>query len=727
MSVLFGEEVTSDLGRRMREINEDSLSKFSKYAKDFLKSYRIHRPSDGKVNVWRFGYNVLHDLSSRDDIVRGFQILVYWIRMNTEHSNKQRSINLNKEIFQAEENRLILNYDQYDNQEELIDQIFWILKFLSSHHLHDVKVKESWFILTFNILDFDNIIVSEIVTHFFNSLMQNLKKINKYEFKLIIHLLNNTKEMDEYLRFISKDHWIEFFRYFCRDILNQLNFDKFLVCHKRYLCDFLSATNEILRNHLLSDHKSNVFCGEDIGKIRKISVRLATKCGNEHHFPNLYRSAALAYFNHLIIRFKRELRERNFETSISTFIDYCILRIDKDVDFRRMLLRTLKLHKQYDIYNSIVKKYDDERPINFELVEYSSNTSFVRYGFEMNTIEVLELKHPNTLENILLNDLILFLWQRDWMYDYNELLQAIIPNEKFRKSIVSPGIFEYQKFVMINQQIYQTEIENESLSCRYYQLPLLEGEYKIYWIDEIDEVLQLLNEQLIHEKVLSLDCEWLANTMEGFVEPTKKQAPISLLQIGLLNKKTYLIDMDKLYNFEKENEKEILKFNEFFNSFSKLMKDKNMIKLGFGFSTDMSMFHRYFNNKNLTHSNFLDLSVVQSKITYSHHPYLVNSSGKKEPKNNNNNNNPKKIAGESVASFTKFLFGYPLDKSEQISAWSRRPLRLQQIIYAMVDAQILIEMARHIEYKIRDHLILPHQTIDDDEQFKYLWKQFVLS
>lgn len=48
--------------------------------------------------------------------------------------------------------------------------------------------------------------------------------------------------------------------------------------------------------------------------------------------------------------------------------------------------------------------------------------------------------------------------------------------------------------------------------------------------------------------------------------------------------------------------------------------------------------------------------------------------------------------GPSLTTLVQHCFGKPLDKSEQFSNWEKRPLRQNQLMYAALDAHVLIEV-----------------------------------
>jgi len=61
----------------------------------------------------------------------------------------------------------------------------------------------------------------------------------------------------------------------------------------------------------------------------------------------------------------------------------------------------------------------------------------------------------------------------------------------------------------------------------------------------------------------------------------------------------------------------------------------------------------------------------------------------------------KTIKSRGLSELVRLCFGKPLDKSLQISDWRKRPLKPAQLIYSVLDARVLVDIAQFIEERTR--------------------------
>ncbi|XP_069688373.1 exonuclease mut-7 homolog isoform X2 [Periplaneta americana] len=113
-----------------------------------------------------------------------------------------------------------------------------------------------------------------------------------------------------------------------------------------------------------------------------------------------------------------------------------------------------------------------------------------------------------------------------------------------------------------------------------------------------------------------------------------------------------------------------------------LFSNENIVKLGFGLLTDMSMMQRalpHLGASSLSGAGYIDLVVLWRKLTLDYpfvFPYTDDDGA----------------SGESLTRLVQLCLGRPLDKSDQFSNWERRPLRESQKMYAALDAYCLLEV-----------------------------------
>uniref|UniRef100_A0AAV2IXE0 3'-5' exonuclease domain-containing protein n=1 Tax=Knipowitschia caucasica TaxID=637954 RepID=A0AAV2IXE0_KNICA len=178
---------------------------------------------------------------------------------------------------------------------------------------------------------------------------------------------------------------------------------------------------------------------------------------------------------------------------------------------------------------------------------------------------------------------------------------------------------------------------------RFYQVPLTRD--KVIFVDT-PEALQKYQPLLLKEGVVGVDMEW---------QPT--------------------------FGCTVSTHPETIHF------IRKLFSDPNILKLGYGTSGDLKCLLATWNqlmDPPLKVEGVLDLLTVHQNMLRS--------------KKNRTQNGPKKVlvgedsAEKGLSLMVQQVLGHPLDKSEQMSSWEKRPLRVSQIRYAVADAYCLLDV-----------------------------------
>jgi uncharacterized protein with PIN domain len=167
-------------------------------------------------------------------------------------------------------------------------------------------------------------------------------------------------------------------------------------------------------------------------------------------------------------------------------------------------------------------------------------------------------------------------------------------------------------------------------------------------------------------KMISFDTEW---------KPTISCSDVSLIQLAKRDR-IYLLDVITLMQHGlTENE---------WNLLGKcIFNNEEILKLGFAHSTDISMLVKFqafgiHHNQNVSHS-YLDLQGLWQKV-------VGNFPDFKFPYHEGEQ------TSQSLSNLVKLCLGKKLDKSNQFSNWQQRPLRVEQMHYAALDAFCLFEI-----------------------------------
>uniref|UniRef100_A0A8C1AG90 Exonuclease 3'-5' domain containing 3 n=1 Tax=Cyprinus carpio carpio TaxID=630221 RepID=A0A8C1AG90_CYPCA len=202
---------------------------------------------------------------------------------------------------------------------------------------------------------------------------------------------------------------------------------------------------------------------------------------------------------------------------------------------------------------------------------------------------------------------------------------------------------------------------------KYYQLPL--PRENVYFVETLDEVEQCRETVLKPGGVVGMDMEWRA----GF--GTVSSQHVALIQLAVQDR-VFLLDLCA---------HAISHHSSTVNFIRALLSDKNILKLGYGMSGDLrslvSMWPE-LREEPMKMEGVLDLLHVHQKLQRCW-------SGNKRCRSVEVSEGP---AEKGLSLLVQQVLGKPLNKTEQLSNWERRPLRTSQLRYAATDAYCLLDV-----------------------------------
>ena len=234
------------------------------------------------------------------------------------------------------------------------------------------------------------------------------------------------------------------------------------------------------------------------------------------------------------------------------------------------------------------------------------------------------------------------------------LIKYLLENNKKEQA----QLIQENKYNEKDEYELEEKFIEENNSNKYFKLP---EDYKIYYIsaeeNNINESLMILeniiNNNLNSDKYMGIDTEWKSSN--NFYEQYQENINNSnnnladIIQIAGINH-GFIFDVKSINKNEEIKEK-----------IKKIFFDTKFI--GFEFRNDYMKIGQFF--KEIIYKNkFVELSNVYKERLNKRTPELK--------------------------SITLEFFGKELDKRDQISDWSKRPLLQNQIIYGILDAYVLI-------------------------------------
>ncbi|KAL7376218.1 hypothetical protein ABVT39_003585 [Epinephelus coioides] len=212
-------------------------------------------------------------------------------------------------------------------------------------------------------------------------------------------------------------------------------------------------------------------------------------------------------------------------------------------------------------------------------------------------------------------------------------------------------------------------IPSQSHRQKFYQVPLTKD--KVHFVDSLETLQRCRNIVLKEGGIVGVDMEWQPTF--GCISTQK----VALIQLAVSDQ-VFLLDLCA---------NSFCQHPDTISFIRSLFSDRNILKLGYGMSGDLkcllATWHQLLEEP-LQMEGMLDLLNIHQKI--------------QRRKVNRTQNGPKEVlvgedsAEKGLSLLVQQVLGRPLDKTEQMSNWEKRPLRISQIRYAVADAHCLLDV-----------------------------------
>ena len=386
---------------------------------------------------------------------------------------------------------------------------------------------------------------------------------------------------------------------------------------------------------------------EKIHKIEQYKGKIINSINKEKIFEIYFKDENFtSHFDILLHLFKF------FPDEIDKQINILISKNNKQI---------IKLISKFIIRNA--KFIDDyiQKETLFILNEFSIENSFTFY-----------LNHYIEGKNRLINIYNMFKTNKKFINVLSDRLKNKL-NKVKQAELIEQNIYNEEHQYELEDKEFDEKNKN-----KYFILP---ENYKIYYIsaenethttESLNYLENLINSKIPIDEYLGVDAEWKSSTtfLDNYVENLSETSKNK----DIINKdKSGLSDIIQVagnnYGFIFDT-KSIYKNNKIRNKINILFSKCKFI--GFGFYNDNKKIGAFFNN--LFYKNtFIELSNVYKDVVNKNAPELK--------------------------AITLEFFDKELDKRDQISNWSNRPLLKNQINYGILDAYILILIYKKLKEK----------------------------
>ncbi|NXS91079.1 MUT7 Exonuclease, partial [Jacana jacana] len=240
------------------------------------------------------------------------------------------------------------------------------------------------------------------------------------------------------------------------------------------------------------------------------------------------------------------------------------------------------------------------------------------------------------------------------------------------KEMLPHGVADELQKLQIQERVEdaaKADSYEESKKKDYYQLPIPRA--NIHFLQTWEEMLPCWAKVLQPGQIVGIDMEWKPSF------GTVGKPRVSLLQIALKDE-VFLLDLPRLLEqAETKGEKE--KLPHFIRM---LYSDAAITKLGYGMSGDLSSLASTCSALRDTDKQargVVDLLKVDKQVDVLSPEQSYEDRGFRQLE-------------KGLSLLVHHVLGKPLDKTEQLSNWEKRPLREEQILYAASDAYCLLEI-----------------------------------
>ncbi|XP_042734748.1 exonuclease mut-7 homolog isoform X7 [Lagopus leucura] len=244
---------------------------------------------------------------------------------------------------------------------------------------------------------------------------------------------------------------------------------------------------------------------------------------------------------------------------------------------------------------------------------------------------------------------------------------------------------ELQKLEIQERVEEATKEENykEVKKKDYYQLPIPRA--NIHLLQNWEDMMQCCEKVLQPGQIVGIDMEWRPSF------GTVGKPRVSLLQLAVRDE-VFLLDLPRLLEqAEVKGEKEKLP-----HIIQRLYSDAAITKLGYGMSGDLSSLAATCStlkgmdkqSQSVVDLLTIDKLLQKSSIDWKKGSLKVDALPPEQSCEDEGLRQPEK----GLSLLVQHILGKPLDKTEQMSNWEKRPLREEQILYAASDAYCLLEV-----------------------------------